>query len=55
MAEPGLQAQGIPAPPTSPTQAQAGQVPQQQDHHAPTAQQGQQVVHLNCSYFKPEF
>ena len=56
MAEPGLQVQGIPAPPPPATQAQAGQqAPQQQEHHHPPAQQGQQVVHLNWSYFKPEF
>ena len=54
MAEPGPQAQGIPAPP--PPQAQVGQQAlQQQGHHAPPAQQGQQVIHLNWSYFKPEF
>ena len=40
---------------------QAQQLQQQQDHvtpqvQAPAAQQpGQQVVHLNWSYFKPEF
>ena len=51
MAEPGLQVQGIPAPLTPPAQVQAGQVPQQQEHHAPPAQQGQQVIHLNWSYF----
>ena len=50
------QVQGVPAP------AQAGQQAQQQQDHvalqvqAPTAQQpGQQVVHLNWSYFKPEY
>ena len=41
MAEPGLQVQGVPAPPTPPAQVQAGQqVPQQQEHHTPPAQQG---------------
>ena len=61
------QVQGIPAPlpPPPPDPAQAGQQAQQQqqqqDHidppaHAPTAQQqGQQIVHLNWSHFKPEF
>ena len=41
-----------------PAHAQAGQQAQQQQDHVapqvPTAQ-GQQVVHLNWSYFKPEF
>ena len=56
MVEPGLQAQGIPAPPPPPAQVKAGhQAPQQQEHHAPPAQQGQQLVHLNWSYFKPEY
>ena len=54
MAEPGQQVQGIPAPLSSSAQAETGkQVPQQQEHHAPPAQQGQQVIHLNWSYFKP--
>ena len=52
-----------PPPPSPPTPVQAGKQAQQQqqDHvvspvQAPTAQQpGQQVVHLNWSYFKPEF
>ena len=35
---------------------QAGQQAlQQQEHHAPPAQQGQQIVHLNWYHFKPEF
>ena len=56
MPEPGLQAQGVPAPPAPPAQVQAGhQVPQQQKYHAPPAQQEQQLVHLNWSHFKPEF
>ena len=56
MAEPGLQAQGVPAPPSPPAQAQAGQqAPQQQVQHAPPAQWGQQIIHLNRSYLKPEF
>ena len=56
MAEPGPQEQGVPAPSHPPAQVQAGhQAPQQQEHHAPPAQQGQQIVHLNWSYFKPEF
>ena len=56
------QAQGVLAPPA---QVQAGQQAKQQQHQQdhiappvqdPTAQkQGQQVVHLNWSYFKPEF
>ena len=41
------------------TGQQAKQQSQQQDHVAPQAQaptaQGQQLVHLNWSYFKPEF
>ena len=59
------QEQGVPAPhpPSAAVQAgqQAQQQQQQQDHVAPQAeasaaqQQGQQVVHLNWSYFKPEF
>ena len=48
MAEPGLHVQGVPAPPPPPTQVQA-------EHHAPPTQQGQQLVHLNWSCFKPEF
>ena len=51
MAEPGLQAQDIPAPnppppPADPTELQAPQQPEQP---------AQQVVHLNWSNFKPEF
>ena len=47
MAEPGQQVQGIPQPPQPPAQVQVGpQVPQQQEHHAPPAQQGQHVIHL---------
>ena len=46
------QAQGIPAPLHPPAQAQAGkQDLQQQEHHAPPAQQGQQLVRLNWSHF----
>ena len=56
------QVQGVPAPP-APVQPgqQAQQQQQQQDHaapqaQAPTSQQpGQHIVHLNWSYFKPEF
>ena len=56
MAEPWPQVQVIPAPPPPPTQAQAGQqVLQQQEQHAQPAQQGHQVIHLNQSYFKPEY
>ena len=48
--------QGVLAPPSPPAQVQAGyQVPQQQEHHAMSAQQGQQLVHLNWSHFKPDF
>ena len=37
------QTQSVPAPPPHPAQAQAGQqAPQQQEHNAPPAQQGQQ-------------
>ena len=59
------QAQGVPAPPPlpPPDPVQAGQQAQQQqqDHlappaHAPAAQQqGQQIVNLIWSHFKPEF
>ena len=51
MEEPGQQAQGIPAPnpPPPPADQPELQAPQQ-----PT-QPAQQVVHLNWSYFKPEF
>ena len=53
------QAQGVPAPPPPflPAPVQAGQqAPQQQlEHPMPSAQQGQQIVHLNWSHFKPEF
>ena len=61
------QVQGVPAPllPLPPAPAQAGQQAQQQqqqhDHVSPqaqapiTQQPGQQLVHLNWSYFKPEF
>ena len=31
------------------------QAPQQQEHHAPPVQQGQQIVHLNWPHCKPEF
>ena len=64
MAEPGPQMQDVatPNPPPTPVQAgqQAQQQQQQQDHpappvHIPDAQQGQQIVHLNWSHFKPEF
>ena len=41
------QEEGIPTPNPPPAQAQAAQAPQ--------APQGQQYVHLNWSYFKPEF
>ena len=36
---------------------QAGQQAQQQqqEHPAPSAKQGQQIVHLNWSHFQPEF
>ena len=45
-----------PAPPPPPAQVQPGQqAPQQQKYHAPPAQQGQQIVHLNWSHFKSEF
>ena len=52
------QVQGVPAPPLPPpSPVQAGQQPQQQqqEHPTPPAQQGQQIVHLNWSYPKPEF
>ena len=44
------QEEGVPAPNSPPTPAQAAQ-----GAHAPQAPQGQQLVHLNWSYFKPEF
>ena len=54
MAEPGLQVQGVPAPP--PPQAQAGQQgPQQQEQHAQPAQQGQQIIHLNWPILNQNF
>ena len=46
MAEPGPEPQNIPAPNPSSSPA---------DPVAPQAPQGQQLVHLNWSYFKPEF
>ena len=51
MAEPGLQAQGVPAPnpPLSPADPTESQAPQQ------SAQPLQQVVHLNWSHFKSNF
>ena len=52
MAVPGLQAQGIPGPPSPQAQAQAGQ---QQEQHAQPAQEGQQIIHLNWFRIKPEF
>ena len=59
------QEQGVSAPNPPPAPAETGKQAQQQKQHqdhvapqaqAPAAQQpGQQVVHLNWSYFKPEF
>ena len=52
------QVQGVLAPPTpsAPAQAEQHAQQQQQDYPAPPAQQqGQQIVHLNWSNFKPEF
>ena len=51
MAEPGPQAQGVPAPnpPPPPADQPEPQAPQQ------PVQPAQQVVHLNWSHFKPEF
>ena len=46
MAEPGPGPQNIPAPNPTPPPA---------DPVVPQAPQGQQLVHLNWSYFKPEF
>ena len=54
MAEPGPQAQGVPAHPPPPAEA-GQQAPQQQEQYAPPAQQGQQVININWSYFKPKF
>ena len=48
MAEPGPKPQNVPAPNSTPPPA--GQVVPQ----APQ-QPGQQLIHLNWSYFKPEF
>ena len=39
---------------TPPPPAQVGQTLHQQEHHAPPAQQGQQMIHLNWAYFIPE-
>ena len=44
------QEEGIPAPNPPPSPVQAAQAAQ-----AAQASQGQQLVHLNWSYFKPEF
>ena len=52
MAESGLQAPDIPAPPPCP--AQPNPTEQAQQPAQPT-HQGQQEVHLNWSHFKPEF
>ena len=56
MAEVGLQAPDIPASPHPSAQLNPAQQVQQpaQPAQEPT-QQGQQVVHLNWSHFKPEF
>ena len=52
------QEEGVPAsnPPLAPAQAvQAAQVPQAPEvQQVPQTLQGQQLVHLNWSYFKPE-
>ena len=64
MAEPGPQAQDVPAPkpPPAPAQVEKQAQQQQQDQpappapaHIPAAHQGQQIMHLNWSHFKPEF
>ena len=47
------QEEGIPAPNLPPAPAQVPQAPQVLQ--TPQAQQGQQLVHLNWSYFKLEF
>ena len=49
------QEQCIPAPNPPPAPAQARQQAQQQQDHVAPQQPGQQSVHLNWSYFKPEF
>ena len=55
MADAGLQASNIPAPPPPPAQPTL-QAPQQHAQPAPQpSQQGQQMVYLNWSHFKPEF
>ena len=59
MAEAGLQAPDIPAPPQLPAQPHPVQQPAQPTWQVqqPVQQthQAQQVVHLNWSHFKPEF
>ena len=50
MAEAGLLASDNPAPPPSPTQPDPVQQAQQP---AQPTKQGQQLVHLNWSHFKP--
>ena len=52
-----VQGVSAPPPPLPPDPAKAGQQAQQQqqEHPVPIAQQGQQIVHLNWSHFKPEF
>ena len=49
MAGAGPQAPDIPAPPTPPAQPDPAQQAQQ---YTP---QGQQIIHINLSHFKPEF
>ena len=49
MANAGLQTPDIPAPPPPPAQPDPAQQAQQ-----PTPQ-GQQIIHINLSHFKPEF
>ena len=56
MAEPGLEVQDIPTPPPPQAQPQAGQqAPQQQEQHTQPRQQGQKIIHLNWTHFKPDF
>ena len=56
MAVSGLRSAGHSSTSTPPAKAQAGQqVPQQHEQHVQPAQQGQQIIYLNWSHFKPEF
>ena len=47
--------EGVPAPNPNQWQQQQNQQQHQQQIQDPAGYQQQQVVHLNCSNFKPEF